>query len=421
MKQGTLVVKIVTWVFFLSAVAYFGVYTAHVLFSGYETGTLYSTTAEDTLAAAGVIVRSEEALKSEAELTEIVAAEGETIGVGDTIAMIYDNEEALDRDREISKLNSKWESLSYIRSHSTDSAESATLNQHIIDSIVALRAGAANGNVIDISDRAQELKTLMFRRDYTYNGSNALLTEISDVIGLIEGLSAENRSYTKAVVSPKSGIFSSLVDGYELVLTPKAVKDLTPKKYDKLLSEKKEVAEGAYMGKLVTGAKWYFATVLDEQGSERLKADSWVSVRFNSMARVVRMKVQSVSKPTNEGKVCVVFVCDHYLAETTLLRDQTVDIIFNTVEGFRVPKSGVFVENQTGEIGVYRVYGAQTKWIPVETVWEADDYYLVRQAKQYDSDGNELPLSELDQARQLREGVEVVVKGTNLYDGKVVK
>lgn len=421
MKPGTLIVKIVMWTFFLGAIAYFCVYAYHVLFSGYETASLYSYTAEDTIEATGYMVREEEVLEGASALQEILVAEGETVAVGDTLAVIYGNEEALARHVEIKEIEARLESLQYILSHSADGSDSAVLNGEIIDTIVGIRAITASGDLTDLEDNTAQLKTLMFRRDYTYNGSSALTEEISGLVDQVEAMAAENRSYTSTISAVRNGTFSSMVDGYEEVLTPDNIKDLTPGRLDELLDQRAEVEEGTYLGKLVTGATWYFAAELDEESAGRLKIGNTVTLRFNSMVRTIDMKVESISKPDEEGIVCVVFSSDKYLADTTLLRDQTVDIIFDTVTGYRVEKSAVHVENESGDIGVYRVYGAQARWTSIEILWEEEDYYLIRQQIEYDENGSAVAQSELQQAQELRGGTEIIVKGTNLYDGKVVK
>lgn len=420
MKPGTWIVKVVMWVFFIVAIAYFGVYAWHVLFSGYETASLYSYSAEDSVEATGYMVRQEEVLPGGNDLLEISVAEGETVAAGDELAVIYDNEDALARHQEIVNLESRLESLQYILSHSTDDSDSVTLNSSIIDSVVKIRAVTASEDLADLPDVTSELKTLMFRRDYTYNGSSALTEEITDVVSQMESLSTENRSYTTSLTAPASGTFSGMVDGYEEVLTPEDIKDLTPARLERMLDGKKEVKEDTYLGKLITDADWYFAAELDKADAARMKIGDAVTLRFNSMARTIDMTVESISQP-DDGTVCVVFSSDKYLSETTLLRDQTVDIIFDTVDGYRVDKSAVHVDNESGDIGVYRVYGAQMDWVSVEILWEEEDYYLVRQLPEYDEDGNLAEESELDLARQLRSGTEIVVKGRDLYDGKVIK
>ncbi|MCD8334906.1 MAG: hypothetical protein LUC35_06150 [Clostridiales bacterium] len=421
MKPGTRIVKIVMWAFFLGAIAYFCVYTYHVLFSSYETASLYSYTAEDTVDTTGYMVRDESVLDGGAELQEVVVAEGETVATGDTLAVVYSTQEALDRHTEIKELEARLESFQYILSHSAGGSDNSTLNSEIIDSIVDLRAMTASGNLTELEDLSSELKTLMFRRDYTYNGSSALTEEITELVDYVESLAAENQSYTTTISAPASGTFSSMVDGYESVLTSASVKDLTPAQLDDLLDQREEVADdGSSLGKLISAPTWYYAAELTEEDSERLKIGDTVTLRFNSLDRTIDMEVESLSKADGDV-VCAVFSSDKYLSETTLLRDQTADIILDTVTGYRVDKSAVHVENESGDIGVYRLYGTQAVWVSAEILWEGEDYYLIDEPTEYDEEGEAVSTTQLEDAKSLRDGAEIIVKGRDLYDGKVIE
>jgi hypothetical protein len=420
MRPGTKIVRLVMVAFFITAIAYFGAYTYHVLFRGVESTRLYSYSAEDTIEAVGYMVREEQTLQGSDQLQEIVPAEGETVAAGDALSVIYEDQAALDRHLEVVKLENRLESLQYILSHSTDAVDSANLNSSITHSLVELHQLTAQEDLFELGEQSSELKTLLFRRDYIYNGSTNLNQESQKLKKRIKKLRRKNRNSITTVEAPASGAFSSMVDGYEGVLTPDSIVDLTPERFHALLEQKAPVTEGTSLGKLVTSPEWHFATLLDEERAQRLKLGDQVDVRFKSMTRTVPMTVTSLSQMNKEGEICAVLSSNKYLALTTLLREQTADIIFGSVDGFRVSKSAVHVKNETGEIGVYRIYGTQAKWVPVEILWEEEDYYLIRQKPQVDEEGEETEASQLDTARQLRDGVEIIVKGRDLYDGKVL-
>ncbi len=420
MRPGTKIVRIVMLAFFLAAVAYFGVYAYHVLFRGLESTRLYSYSAEDAQEAVGYMVREERSLQGSDTLQEIVPTEGATVAKGDALSIVYEDQEALERHQEIEQLQRRLESLQYILSHSSDAADSANLNSSIIRSVVELHKLTAGEDLADLSEQSNQLKTLLFRRDYTYNGNESLSKESRKIRRRIRKLSKKNKSRTNVVKAPVSGTFSGMVDGYESVLTPDAIVDLTPDHFKNLLEKRAPVTEGKSLGKLVTDPRWYFVTLLTDTEASRLKLGDKLTVRFKSMTRTVPMTVVSLSQSEEEGEVCAVLTTNQYLALTTLLREQTADLIFGSVSGFRVDKSAVHVRNESGEVGVYRIYGAQAKWVPIDILWEEEDYYIIRQKPTLDEDGKETEVSQLDTARQLREGVEIVVKGRDLYDGKVL-
>ena len=88
----------------------------------------------------------------------------------------------------------------------------------------------------------------------------------------------------------------------------------------------------------------------------------------------VSMRVESISDP-KDGRVTVVLSSTHSLADTTLLRRQTVDIIFEETSGVRVPKEALRV-NEEGVPGVYCVIGQQVEFKEAQVLAEGDDYYV---------------------------------------------
>ncbi len=419
MKPGNLITKVVMWAFFVSIAAYFAFYASHVLFHSYETAELYTYSAEDAAEANSYLFRQETVLDGSSELEEVVPGEGETVGVGDTLAIRYADQEALDRSRELTALRSRLESLKYILAHASDGSDNATLNQAIVDTMTDLRIMVSKGDLSGLDTQSARLKNLMFRRDYTYNGSSALSEEINSVSKEIKALETENSSSTEKITAQISGVFSGVVDGYEDVLTTEAVSRLTVSQLHELANQQKELEE-VPLGKIITDATWYCAAELKKEDAENLYEGGTATARFNGFDWTLDMKVESVSKAEN-GMVCVVLSSDRYLSEITTLRNQVIDIIFKTVTGYRVDKSAIYVDSSSGQSGVYRLYGSQAVWVNVDLLWEGEDYYLIRQTPEYDEEGNEVSLTTLEEAKQLRAGAEIIVSGTDLYDGKVME
>lgn len=418
MKSENQITKIVMWVLFAGIAAYFALYAYHVLFRSYETAALYTYQAEDIVEGNGYLFRSESVLSGGSSLEEVVVGEGENVAKGDVIAVSYQDQEALSRSRELTALEKRMDALSYILGHAADSADSTALNQNITDAITGIRYVAAGKDLTALPDKADTLKKLMFRRDYTYNGSSALSDEIRSISKDIDKLRKENQSTTKKVVAGVSGVFSGVVDGYEQIMKPDDVLGMTVSDLHTLAN--REVTVPSSLGKIVTEATWYCAVEMTKENAKRLREDSQVTLRFNGMERKIPMTVRTISDVEN-GRVCVVLSGNRYLSEVTMLRNQTVDIIYGTASGYRVSKSAIYVDSGTGHPGVYRVFGTQARWVEVDLLWEGEDFYLIRQTPQYDKDGNELEMTSLEAARQLRAGAEIVVSGRDLYDGKVLK
>lgn len=66
-----------------------------------------------------------------------------------------------------------------------------------------------------------ELRTLVYKRDYSPTGDiTALQTARTEVEARIQALTTAAGQDTAAVVADRSGLFSSMVDGWESLLTP---------------------------------------------------------------------------------------------------------------------------------------------------------------------------------------------------------
>ena len=124
------------------------------------------------------------------------------------------------------------------------------------------------------------------------------------------------------------------------------------------------------------------------------------------------MTVERISDPEN-GKVVVVLSSKEFLSDTTLLREQTVSLVYSSTTGIRIPKNALY-QNEEGQWGVYVVVGAFAEFKPVDIVDDEEDYYLVNPVEVAPGDNNEAK-------RSLRAGDEIILSGEELYDGKVVR
>lgn len=131
----------------------------------------------------------------------------------------------------------------------------------------------------------------------------------------------------------------------------------------------------------------------------------------------IPMKVEKVNQD-GQGQAVVVLSSDRYLEQTTLLRRETAELIFNSRTGLRVPKSALRMvtststDEETGEttdtntLGVYVVTAGRAEFKPVTILTEGDDFYVVQSVR--------------DDRKALRAGDEVIVQATGLYDGQLL-
>lgn len=418
MKPGKWIPKIVMAAFFIGALLYFVGYAVQTFRSEITTTVIHSSTVEDSVEGTGLVIRQEEPVEGTGELMEVLPAEGETVAKGENLALIYESEKALEQQEELDQKEAELEALQYVLSHSSESSDTVELGRSIIAAMESLRSQVAQENLTQVDEQMRKLETMIYRQDYTYSGSEAVTQEMNRLTQEIKELKKSHDSAVSKQKAQAAGTFSTIVDGYESVLTPEVLDGLTPSKLEDLKKRQQEVEAGRYLGKIITGKVWYFAAVMDQADTERMYKGLEVTVRFDDVAGDQTMAVNSISE-AEEGKVVVVFASNRHLNETSLLRSQNVSVIYASYTGFRVPKEALRMEGD--QYYVYRINGVQVRKAQVEILAETEDYFVVWQGDSVDEDGNAVDQSELEKAKQIRDGDTIVIRGTGLYDGKVIQ
>ena len=149
------------------------------------TTTAYSYSVNIGTSASALIVRDETVLSDSGRYVDQVLEEGEKASQGEAVALIYSDPSALDTRQAIRTLTAEIEQLKYALSTGTQTVDTTKLDGMVIDSIVNLRALAAGGELTDLEDSALNLRTMVFRRDYSYGDTDAA-GELADVGEQIE-------------------------------------------------------------------------------------------------------------------------------------------------------------------------------------------------------------------------------------------
>ena len=416
MKEGTTVTKLVMLFLALCLGVYFTVYLFRGMTDPLTTAVAYAYTVNDSVEAEALLVRQEQVLPAGAGIADVIPGEGERIGAGQTVAVLYRDSEALERKKQIQQLTLEAELLQYATTQTEPGGGVAQLENDVVRAAVALRADGAAGEFGRLEDQVLDLKRAVLKRDYTY-GAGVDSTHLTQISAQLRALQTRSAQDTSRVHAKEEGTFSAQVDGYEGV-EPRSAAQLTPAGLKELLKQGGKPDENA-LGKIITANRWCLAVNLPVRAAERLSMGGQAVVRFaGDFDRDVTMRVDAISQP-EEGQCMVLFSSDRYLANTTLLRRQTVEIIFESDQGLRVPKDAVHIltktvtDKETGEqkkvstTGVYALVNGQAEFKTVRTMAEGTQFYVVQ------------PLD--TGKRILRPGDQVIVRARDLYDGKVVQ
>lgn len=404
MKSESPVMKLLMTAVCLAVLAYFGLQVFRYFHDPLTTAVAYDYQVEESVPAAGWVVRDEEVLAGESDgLLRLSRSEGERVSENGEIARVYADQASLDSQQQVDALETQLSQLRYAQEAAAGAEATLKLDNSIAQSILSLRACVAADRLDAADSDVAELRALVLKRDYTYAGDDDLDARIDDAEKELKTLRAQAASSTRTVRAPEAGIYSAVVDGYENVLTPAFLETVTPAA---LSAVEPETGTDTGLGKLILGDTWYYAATLSEADAETVRSGGSVTLRFTKGdGRELTMKTESVSK-AESGRVAVVLSCREYLPELTLLRRQSADLIEDRVSGLRVPSLAIRV-NDDGVTGLYCVVGATARFKPVTVVYDGDGFALVRAAS-------------ADAAAILRAGDEVILTAHDLFDGKVV-
>lgn len=415
MKSTSITTRILMLLVCLGVAVYFGYQSLRYLDDPLTTTAAYAYTVDETVEASGYVVRSEQVLEDETGgLLRLNRAEGERVSKGGTVAAVYADQVSLDRQNEIDALESRIEQLEYVRGASLSYEASAKLDSQIAQDLLEVRAALAGGRLDTVSSRGSELRALVMKRDYTYSGDN-LDGQLETLRQQLQDLRRQSEGSIRRIGAPVSGLYSAVVDGYETVLTPESVLELSPSRLSALRADS---AVTSRVGKLVLGDYWYYAASLRAAVIKDIQEADSISLRFSrDVERDLDVTVQSVGWEEN-GRSVVVFQGKYDLPQLTLLRQQSAEIILNTMSGIRVPQEALRVvprtvtgedgkETEVQTTGVYCVVGVKAVFKPAEVLYSGEGFVLLRP-------------SATQKSRILRSGDAVIVAARDLYDGKVV-
>lgn len=419
MKQGKPLITFVIVMLAVVLAVYLGYYVWDTFREPFTTTFVYAYTLNDSVETDGLIVRQEQVLPGAQGILDVTRGEGEKVGKGQTVALVYRDDQARQAQEQQEAVRMELTQLQYAMSQSGDVSTAARVDEEILQGLVSLRASSALGDYGDLEDQVLEVKSGVLRREYIYGADLSeedLQLRLQQLKDQYNQLQSQNSAAITQVTAPVSGVFSAQVDGYENLVSLDTALTLTPTGVEDLLSQTPQ-ADSSAAGKLITQNAWYFVGVVSAQEGERLEMAHKVTLRFaGDFTQDMEMSVLQV-KPEGDQAV-VVLSTDRWLEQTTLLRRQSAELIFESQSGLRVPKAALRMkvtettDEETGEttenstLGVYVITGGRAEFKAVKVLSEGSDFYVVE--------------SVATDKKALRSGDEIIVRATDLYDGKLL-
>ncbi len=417
-----LVVALVAYVGFLFINANFG--------SSIETEVVVKVSDPDVINADCFIVRDESYLYNNNNgVLSFNVNDGDNVSVGQTIADVYSNENDAVYIRRIKEIEEEIDNLKTLsNSNFKDSVGLDSVNNLINDSIIDL---LDYSNKCDFTDSKKAIdKSLYYinQRQIVTGQAKGFKAKISQLESEKQSLINSCSNSIGSVTTDKAGYYVSEADGYENALKYDKVKDLTVKDLKKVKESK---VNSNVVGKVISNPVWYVVCQIDKYEAIKLSkmygSDEKVKVTLPFVSKEsIESRIYSINQNSKNSGAVLVLACDYMNQDMAGIRQENVNISTLNYSGLKVSKRALHedyvtktVEKKNGETvekrkkvqGVYVLYGSELVFKEISIVYSTNQYVLCNPTPEDGVLFNGKTVQLYDQ---------VVIKGDNLYDGKVV-
>jgi hypothetical protein len=395
MKRTDTITKIAMLLLFVGMLAYMGVYVSRAVQNPLRTSPAVMSSVRFSAEADGIVVREEKVLSDSHSYRSLSVQDGRRVAAGVTLATAYDSEIALERANRMRELELEISLDEAVLAGKQSAEDLLSYNTAVRTAILDLAKDIARHDLAETDRHSLNLSSLVFEdaaASVTQEGLDALKQEL-------QVLQNSSTSDTVSLNSEESGLFSTVLDGYE-DLDPDDLAGLSPEGLRALMGGRLEVAAGAY-GKLITSFNWYFAAVMNEADAQNFGEGGSASLEFGRYySAPLEAYVLTVGEPDGAGKCVVVFSLDRAMADTLAMRLVSAEVVFRELKGIRVPYEAVHTDG--GQAFVYTVTGLVCERKDIEIVCDTGEYYLAQTGG------------------ELRIGNDIILGGRDLYDGKIL-
>lgn len=378
--------------------------------------------------ATGTAVRKESVIQQQTNgVITYVVEDGGKVSKGGTVAELYATEQDAAAQKQIETLNLQISQLQRLSSPgSTYAVDQDSLTKQISQKLIALLQTSASGEYDSLDEPREDLLYVLNERQIVTNKVANFNDRIASLTQQRDALTA-NRQVLGTITAPSAGTFISEVDGYESVFDYSSILTITPEQYQEKLQTQVSPPADA-VGKICGEFKWYFVCVVSAEDAMKFIEGNAVSLSFPfATSGSVTAVVRAVNQESIESQAAVVLECSTMNEELARLRTETCAVSVTEYSGIRVSQKAVHfaevtrtVENEDGEEttetrevkGVYVMHGSEIVFRQIVPLYSTSTYVICDP----NPDPEELMTSETVQLYD-----EIVVEGTDLYDGKVVK
>lgn len=385
------------------AAAYLLVQIFTVLDRPYRTETAILYDMSDSLYTGGYLVFEQSEVAGEGQMGYLVS-NGERVASGTQVAEIYSDPSQARARTALTELDAQLDLLE--RSENTAGTDVDPLLTQRQSALYDLLDSLDRQEYTQISSKSNEYLLTLNRLQIT-TGATRDFSGAKELIAQEQAVQQANLGSPTPVTVPTGGYFVAADAAQMLTYSKEELDQMSAVAMADALAEGAGTRDVSGAGKLVTDYKWYFYGVCTADESKRFEGVTSVDISFPGAAeKVLPATVESVTVDEASGLAKFVLSCEYVGADVLSLASATARIDFESFKGVRVSAKALNIVD--GNKGVYVKYGNLARFRKITVLYQDDEYILVPEGGKVGTD-NEVRLFD-----------EVIVEGTDLYDGKIL-
>lgn len=403
---------------------------------GIVTETAMYGTVSDTLQARGFAIRDEKVITNSYNgVLSYRVADGTRVSAGGVIADVYASESDAAAQNKMARLEREIASLQAL-SKPADfySANPSTISTQIYTALGDIFSEIRNNNFSEITSLKENFQTALNRKQLITGEESAedYQLRIEKLEQEKSALSASAGSAVDSIKAPVAGYFISSTDGFENVVDLSKIEEITPDTVRDLLGRKEGTGLSSSVGKICSDFNWYLVCVFSDNAIWRFEDVTNVNLDIPfASTETIPATVIAKNRDKATGDTAVVFECSYMDSDIASVRNETVQVNVHTYSGVLVnekalrfcdvtyteeDEKGNEVEKVRENVkGVYVQNGRQLEFVQIFTEKTVNGYAICKT----ELSNEERAALVTDSTIQLYDNV--VVEGTDLYDGKAVQ
>lgn len=400
--------KILTSIVMLVLLSYVGFTGFRYLYSPYKTMIAYSHLESDSLRAKALLLRDEAVLGDTATVnTYYLLGDASMVEAEQEVALEYASVQDIDAIDQIKAYKQEIEGLNSAAALKMGFLSTDYLNTQLQETISRISESSADQTAQNIPQLTAMLTELINKKQVAIGRENNFGERIAYLQAQQNYLESSLSPPIKSIVSSAGGYFTSHVDGYETQLRASDRLSISVQQYQDLLRGDLADHNTSNVGKIVTSHNWYLAAEVEPKQLEKFYTGQRVGLGFDGESTLdIDGVVSNILTDPNTPSAIVLIRCNYVTPALINLRYTAVDIRFKTYSGIRIHADSIRY-NDNNEAGVFVIEGNLIVFKRIEIMHQTETYALCNDNSQLNN-----PIKLFD---------EVIVSGTDIYDGKVIK